>query len=179
MCSILSLHYRSGTITITFLASSDPEPVEVFTVRLNSPTNSATIDSDGAVSQITVSPNYYSTIINKAHFISLQVRQEGMPYGVIGFFGESLNIQEVPEADIVQTVTFPISRTQGNLGIVEVKMIPSDHYNNCSYCCYSAGFICSNSRIRRISSFGHISCKWYSDRAIRTAILQHQYSNSA
>ena len=57
-----------------------------------------------------------------------------MPYGVIGFFGESLNVQEVSEADIVQTVTLPISRTQGNLGEVEVRSDPllCVQYYNCS-----------------------------------------------
>ena len=52
-----------------------------------------------------------------------------MPYGVIGFYGEALNIQDVTESDIVQTVTLPIARTSGNLGDVQV----GNYYQQCTY----------------------------------------------
>lgn len=48
-----------------------------------------------------------------------------MPYGLIGFFGEALNIQNVTESDIVQTVSLPVSRSSGSLGDVQVR---HNHY---------------------------------------------------
>ena len=53
-----------------------------------------------------------------------------MPYGVIGFYGEALIIQNVSESDIVTVVTLPIARTGGNLGAVQVflHLLPFEYF---------------------------------------------------
>ena len=56
-----------------------------------------------------------------------------MPYGTFGFFGEALNIQNITEADIVQTVNLPIARTEGNLGDVVVNH-SSLLFRTCYHC---------------------------------------------
>lgn len=49
------------------------------------------------------------------------ITQRGMPFGVVGFAGEALDPRVFVERNTTTLVHFPVSRTEGTLGTVEVS----------------------------------------------------------
>ena len=52
--------------------------------------------------------------------VTITIAQRGMPYGVIGFFADVLQLQRVSETEQNQTLVLPIARSSPALGNVEV-----------------------------------------------------------
>ena len=101
-CVLLSRSpYSSGRIEIIILPSDGTEPEETFTVTLIEASNNVDIDPDNDSVSITVS-------------------QRGMPFGVIGFFGDALEQQVIFEDETVQTLSLPLVRTGETFGDVQV-----------------------------------------------------------
>jgi G-protein coupled receptor 98 len=90
----------SAAIRIWVLASDDDEPEEVFLVRFVAASGGAVFDAD--------SPG------------RIIVSQQGMPFGMVGFAGEALDPRVFVEGTFNAEVYFPVSRTGGNLGNIQV-----------------------------------------------------------
>lgn len=88
-------------IVIMILPSGDPEPEETFIVNITSASNDVAINQSRRAVPITIA-------------------QMGMPYGIIGFFGDALQTQFVEEQEISQTLSLPLSRTMGTIATVSV-----------------------------------------------------------
>lgn len=86
------------------LPSEGDEEEKTFTVTLRSASNDVEIDPDRQTASITI-------------------RERGMPYGVIGFFGDVLQPFKVDEGEGNQTVLLPIARTTPALGDVLVNFV--------------------------------------------------------
>ena len=97
------------------LASDDDEPEEVFLVRFVAASGGAVFDAD--------SPG------------RIIVSQQGMPFGMVGFAGEALDPRVFVEGTFNAEVYFPVSRTGGNLGNIQVGVRCGCTYV-CMYCTY-------------------------------------------
>ena len=96
---LLHSPYSSGVIEIIVLPNEDgPEPEETFTVTLISASNNVFILPDQ--SSVTIS-----------------VAQVGMPFGVIAFFGDALQLRRVSEQE---TISLPLIRTEETVGATVV-----------------------------------------------------------
>lgn len=91
----------SGRIRIWILPGDDPEPEEVFLVSFVTASGGAVFD-----------PNAPARVI---------ITQRGMPFGVVGFAGEALDPRVFVEGNTTMQAHFPVSRTEGALGTVEVS----------------------------------------------------------
>ena len=103
MISFLLL-YSTGIIRIMVLPSDGSEPEEEFNVTIVSASNNVVIDLPRSIASITVS-------------------QRGMPYGIVGFFGDALQPTEVSEEDQVQFLSLPMFRSDGTVGSTEVSFV--------------------------------------------------------
>ena len=85
------------------LPTDDPEPEELFLVSFIAASGGAVFDP-AAPARITVT-------------------QQGMPFGVIGFAGEALDPRVFVEGEEATSLYFPVSRSEGALGMTEVFFI--------------------------------------------------------
>lgn len=86
------------------LPSDGSEPEEEFSVTIIYASNNVVIDLARSIATITVS-------------------QRGMPYGIVGFFGDALQPIEVSEEDQVQSLSLPMFRSDGTVGSTEVSFV--------------------------------------------------------
>ena len=86
------------------LPSDGSEPEEQFVVTIISSSNNVIIDPQRRSTSITVS-------------------QRGMPYGIVGFFGDALQPITVSEEDEVQTLSLPLFRNDGTVGSTEIVFV--------------------------------------------------------
>ena len=93
--------FSGGTITLNILPSQGDEEEKTFTIYLRSASNDVQID-----------PTRQS--------VTIVIAQRGMPYGIIGFFGDVIEIHKTDEGVWSQSVVFPIARSAPALGDVEV-----------------------------------------------------------
>ena len=89
-------------ITLNILPSEGDEEEKSFTVYLQSASNDVHIDPD-------------------RQSVTIIVAQRGMPYGIIGFFGDVIQLHKVDEGIGSQSAIFPIARSAPALGDVQVS----------------------------------------------------------
>lgn len=102
VCLFAASITSSARIRIWILPGEDPEPEEVFLVSFVTASGGAVFD-----------PSAPARVI---------ITQRGMPFGVLGFAGEALDPRVFVEGSTAMQVHFPVSRTEGALGTVEVSV---------------------------------------------------------
>lgn len=96
-------------INLDILPSDGDEEEKTFTVNLRFASNNVDINAERQTVTITIA-------------------QRGMPYGIIGFFGDALQPQKVNEGEENQTLVLPMARSSPALGNAEITFVVTGIY---------------------------------------------------